>query len=630
MTIDEGRQKQRPSWFVGAHFETEGDQIERFLSDGIWEMEQRDDHDPHVRQVRSMQPGDRIAMKSTFVRKRGLRFDNKGKSVSVMAIRAVGKITENPGDGHTVKVHWTRLNPQREWYFYTNRRTVWEVATGSGTLPWAGQALIEFAFENEPQNYKLFLEGPWRDSYSDPWDDFMQRARHYFNSGRLEPDEIDYKREVGRRYAKARESVLRASDDWPTAIRKADPKNLLHYINRDKFVDWAVDRRSQALPALQALWSKDGRSLSDRISLFCERFPSDVISGAGSRANVVSVLLMGEDVERYPPYRIGNFKKAFEQTGYPPPPKDANEAKLYEHALSFLDRFIEEAAARELPVRHRLDAQSIVWGTLLGPAPPDADLGTLARDLHLPVDFLQVIDTLLKERRQVILQGPPGTGKTYVARKLAAHLSESSRRVQLVQFHPSYSYEDFVRGYRPTLLDNRQPGFELKDGPLMRIAKQAEEDPDGKYFLIIDEINRGNLSKVFGELYFLLEYRDLPINLMYQDDQKSTFTMPDNLHIVGTMNTADRSIALVDLALRRRFAFVDFSTSEEPVKGLLRRWLQANNLGDMEWVADVVERANEKLDDQHAAIGPSYFMRTDLDDAAVERIWKHNVSPYIE
>ena len=106
--------------------------------------------------------------------------------------------------------------------------------------------------------------------------------------------------------------------------------------------------------------------------------------------------------------------------------------------------------------------------------------------------------------------------------------------------------------------------------------------------------------------------------------------MPGNLHIVGTMNTADRSIALVDLALRRRFAFVDFSVNEEPVKGLLRRWLEAKGLGKMEWVADAVELANANLDDYHAAIGPSYFMRPGLDDATVERVWKHNVLPYIE
>ena len=261
---------------------------------------------------------------------------------------------------------------------------------------------------------------------------------------------------------------------------------------------------------------------------------------------------------------------------------------------------------------------------------PDDPLRELADRLHLPIDFLQSIETLLREEKQVIFQGPPGTGKTYVAQKLARHLAGSGERCQLVQFHPSYSYEDFVQGYRPTLLDNGQPGFQLKDGPFLRIARRAQKDPGGDYFLIIDEINRGNLAKVFGELYFLLEYRKTPMNLMYQEDGESTFTMPGNLYVVGTMNTADRSIALVDLALRRRFAFVDFSTNDEPVKGLLRRWLAANDLDGMDWVADVVERANGKLDDHHAAIGPSYFMRKNLDDAAVERIWKHNVLPYIE
>ncbi|MYF89966.1 MAG: hypothetical protein F4186_11890 [Boseongicola sp. SB0676_bin_33] len=120
------------------------------------------------------------------------------------------------------------------------------------------------------------------------------------------------------------------------------------------------------------------------------------------------------------------------------------------------------------------------------------------------------------------------------------------------------------------------------------------------------------------------------MDLMYQRDGEAPFTMPDNLRIIGTMNTADRSIALVDLALRRRFAFVGFSMAEEPIKGLLRRWLEAKQLTHMGWVADVLERANTALDDRHAAIGPSYFMHEELDHAAVERIWKHNVLPYVE
>ncbi len=651
MTSDSGGDQPRPCWFVGASYKTGGrqteDWTERFVREGIWEMQRPDggEYAPagerNTQRAKAMRPGDRIAIKSTYTRKKGVGFNNRGKDVSVMAIKAVGEIIENPGDGHTVKVSWMRLDPPREWYFYTNRDTVWEVNQGMGTFPWAADALIDFTFENNPQDYKPFLEGPWSDTYTDPWDNFLRRAKQYLNTVSLEKEEIHYKRRMGEEYAQARELVLQGSEEWANAIRRANPENLLFHVNKSKLNDWTSKEPKAARQALRALWATNGRPLAERIAAFCEEFPNSVVSGAGGRANLVSVLLMGEDVEQYPPYRIRFMTKAFAETGYPSPQKDATEAELYEHALGFLDRFIEEAQARDIHVRHRLDAQSIVWGTLnfagqeddeYGPlgSKPASTLEDLAAELHLPVDFLQNIETLLKEKKQVIFQGPPGTGKTYVAQKLARHLAGTKDRCRLVQFHPSYSYEDFVRGYRPTLLDSQQPGFELKDGPFLRIARKAEQDPDGNYFLIIDEINRGNLAKVFGELYFLLEYRDTAMNLMYQGEDESAFRMPGNLYIVGTMNTADRSIALVDLALRRRFAFVDFATDTEPVKGLLRRWLAANDLAGMDWVADIVERANEKLDDHHAAIGPSYFMRRELDDAAIERIWKHDVLPYVE
>ena len=255
----------------------------------------------------------------------------------------------------------------------------------------------------------------------------------------------------------------------------------------------------------------------------------------------------------------------------------------------------------------------------------DPGLDSLADELLLDLDFLEEIRTLLEDRRQIIFQGPPGTGKTYVAQKLAECLAGSPDRVTIVQFHPSYAYEDFVQGFRPTL-DQGQARFELSEGPLLQAAEWAKEKPDAKHFLIIDEINRGNLAKVFGELYFLLEYRDKQIRLQYD---RAEFGLPANLYIIGTMNTADRSIALVDIALRRRFYFVSFDPHEPPVEGLLGRWL-AEKAPGMEWVADAVAKANELLDSRHAAIGPSYFMKEGLDEEAVERIWKHSVMPYIE
>ena len=255
---------------------------------------------------------------------------------------------------------------------------------------------------------------------------------------------------------------------------------------------------------------------------------------------------------------------------------------------------------------------------------PDCPLGALGRRVNLPVAFLKNILELLEEKRQVIFHGPPGTGKTFVATELARFLAGSEGQARMVQFHPSYAYEDFVQGFRPKKSGD---GFELRDGPLLQIAEQARGEPEVNHYLVIDEINRGNLGKILGELYFLLEYRDEEIQLQYSDQ---AFSLPENLRIIGTMNTADRSIALVDLALRRRFYFVEFHPAKEPVKDVLRKWLEAN-APDMMRVAGIVDEANRLLsDDPHAAVGPSYFMRKGLDEDSLDRIWEHSVKPYIE
>ncbi len=144
--------------------------------------------------------------------------------------------------------------------------------------------------------------------------------------------------------------------------------------------------------------------------------------------------------------------------------------------------------------------------------------------------------------------------------------------------------------------------------------------------LVIDEINRGNVAKVFGELYFLLEYRDEEIKLQYSSEP---FVLPKNLWIIGTMNTADRSIALIDAALRRRFYFVPFFPNEPPIEGLLHRWLTAHR-PEMLWVDDVVNEANERLAKPDAAIGPSHFLREDLNDEWLELIWQHSIIPYLD
>lgn len=252
-------------------------------------------------------------------------------------------------------------------------------------------------------------------------------------------------------------------------------------------------------------------------------------------------------------------------------------------------------------------------------------LAGLANQLLLSTEFLDRIERLLMDKKQIIFYGPPGTGKTYVAQELAKYLARVTDSIEIVQFHPSYAYEDFVEGYRPRPV-NGQPGFELVPGPLRRIAERAKSSPDDRHVLIIDEINRGNLAKVLGELYFLLEYREEEVSLQYSEER---FSLPENLLIIGTMNTADRSIALVDAALRRRFYFVGFFPDEPPIQGLLQRWLEKNR-SKMTWVADLVDLANKELGQRHMGIGPSYFMHEKLDDAWVEMIWEHSILPYIE
>lgn len=175
----------------------------------------------------------------------------------------------------------------------------------------------------------------------------------------------------------------------------------------------------------------------------------------------------------------------------------------------------------------------------------------------IETEIFQQMTELLRRKKNIILQGPPGVGKTFIARKLAyefmGYMNDSN--IEMVQFHQSYSYEDFIQGLRPN-----KSGFELKNGVFYSFCQKAHAHPNRQFFFIIDEINRGNLSKIFGELMMLIEpdkrKEKFALKLTYAEDELDKFYIPDNLHIIGTMNTADRSLAIVDYALRRRFAFI--------------------------------------------------------------------------
>lgn len=267
-----------------------------------------------------------------------------------------------------------------------------------------------------------------------------------------------------------------------------------------------------------------------------------------------------------------------------------------------------------------------------GFVPSDVDLAEISDTTHLNATWLGKVTSALHRRGQVILYGPPGTGKTFVARALADRLGKPGSVVKRIQFHPSYTYEDFFAGYRPVTDAAGQLSFSLTRGPLREIADEARKNPDVPHVLMIDEINRANLSKVFGELYYLLEYRDDAIDVLYAgsgDDGGKSFSLPANVLIIGTMNTADRSIALLDSAMRRRFAFFELHPDVEPVNGILDRW--SAEYPQTLPVAALFEQLNASIRDREDRIGPSHLLRSaDLSETDLRAVWEESVLPLLE
>ncbi|MBO0942429.1 MULTISPECIES: AAA family ATPase [Comamonadaceae] len=697
------------TWFVGASYGGTDDQMPRFLAEGIWENGY---DDKLLDVVRSMRPGERIAIKSSYTRKHGLPFDSRGRAVSVMGIKAVGTITENLNDGKRVKVDWAKVEPVREWYFYTHRATIWRVLHGE----WMNDALIAFAFDGKPQDVDRFRNEPfWRERYGTTlpekqrfeWTDFYEAvAEKLLAHADDRTPLIEGIHEIASRVPGLTYLQDKFPDGTSGPLRDICPFTTMGTFNRSMTdanrktiagelakllgVTVPVPPSFEGIPVLNnqrswffayadkrgagdidALWkvfvaaSKmvDGDQLDTRDAFIRAYDEATQVWGVAWNlstglywAHPWEFLTLDSQSRHYINKRLGLNVAISGQQG----PCDG---RAY---LKLLDDLRSRFGEDGYPVHSFPDLSLASWmyKDPVDEPVPAGDIGTNAgaeqetegevreafqvaapivpysvEDILKDGCFLEraEIDRLLdrlRTKKNLILQGPPGTGKTWLAKRLAFALmgQKDDSKVRAVQFHPNLSYEDFVRGWRPT----GEGKLSLADGVFMEAIKAASKDPSSKFVVVIEEINRGNPAQIFGELLTLLEAGKRTPNealeLCYPDadGKRRPVHIPENLYVVGTMNIADRSLALVDLALRRRFAFVGL----EPRLGQVwRDWVVKDCAVDPGLVADI-ERRIAELNDQIATdarlgkqfrIGHSYVTPAHRLEAGDTKKWFQQV-----
>lgn len=690
----------RPCWFVGASFGGKEDQTQRFLSDRIWEI--RDPTEKELALVKSMNVGDRIAIKSTYVRKHGLPFDNRGEIVSVMAIKATGTIRKNPGEGLIVEVDWEPLVEPREWYFYTYRATIWRVLPGD----WSTDGLIEFAFDRKPQDIDRFRNAPyWRERFGTvtldkrrfEWTKFYEAIADkllvYRNN---RPVLVEGIRGISLRvdglghlaedqYADGSRGFVRDICPFTTIglinrhIKDSNRKIIAAELAKFLGVEVPVPETFEGIPVLNNLKSwyfgleKDRPT--DHIDALWDAFSAAIKFADSDEDNVKTKFARAFDsvngrhgvgwnltmglywIRPWSFLSLDNNSQVYITKKLRVPiglhgPKGRCSAVDYLDVIDALESRFQEVA---YPVHSYPELSLEAWlykdGTdeVVG-VEDDDDSGSdrgqddaAKEEVRIPSPIVPYsVDDIMKDgcflehseinrfldrlraKKNLILQGPPGTGKTWLAKRLAFAFMDQKddSKVRAVQFHPNLSYEDFVRGWRPT----GDGKLSLVDGVFMEAIKAAMKEPSSKFVVVIEEINRGNPAQIFGELLTLLEAGKRTPNealeLCYPDEDgtRRPIHIPENLYVIGTMNIADRSLALVDLALRRRFAFVSLEPRLGPAWS---NWVIKECNVDTTLVKDIERRiaelngqigADARLGKQfcigHSYVTPSYRLET--------------------
>lgn len=521
------------AWYVGATGENdEGvytDFSDMYIAEGCWEN-RWDSKFTDV--VKSVQVGDKIALKSAYTKKRGLPFNNHGKTVGVMGIKAVGVVTDNPKDGKNLKINWTRVEPIKEWYGKgVLRATIHKVNAEDGLIK---KLLLRFTFDGDMQDYSLCEE-------------------------QYEPDIEDI-------------------SNQEIVIGEADR-------------EYSMEELAQILSDMYHLPS--GENKATAIHMFGIKYGAEIRKNKYTAAGLVAMAGLNTSYHAELSKGLNIF----------------DSISKNEYGIAFYDGMeIPKSVQnrRTLPKRQRKTNTVYPVNSILYGAP---GTGKTYSTVAYALGMIDGVDADLNE-------------KTEEQRKAEIerynHLIDEGRIV-FITFHQNYGYEDFIQGLRPDIKSNGL-SFKNEDGVFESIADNAISDSGNNYVIIIDEINRANISKVFGELITLIE-EDKRWGEVNQTcvtlPSGEIFAVPNNLYILGTMNSSDKSISLIDAALRRRFEFVELKPNADLIKDLVlqRIFVHLN------------EKLADELDSTDLLIGHSYFMGKTSGD--LTRILNKNIIPLL-